>query len=325
MRLHMGQLKAAEKLERLLAMIPWIIDNDGPQLDLIAKRFEYPEELLLTDLTKVLFMVGPYPHTPDTLIEVIIEDGRVWIDQADWLSRPIRLTPEQGFNLLRKAKTLELIHNQNETRALSSAIEKLEVALGQSKETFELDISEIKNTDLLTINESIREEKQLRIRYYAYGKDESSTRIVHPLEIINRDHCHYLHAYCEVANDYRLFRLDRILEVETIDKSNLIPEADCESLSLDEKWNLDASGDLITLKISHEDSWILSTYPIEEYSQNGNGDIEVRLVVAGIAWLKRLLLRLSPTTEIIESPEHIPADLARQAAMEITNRYKENL
>ena len=321
----MGQLKAAEKLERLLAMIPWIIDNDGPRLDLIAKRFEYPEELLLKDLTKVLFMVGPYPRTPDTLIEVIIEDGRVWIDQADWLARPIRLTPEQGFNLLRKAKTLEFIHGQSKARALSGAIEKLEVALGQSKETFDLDISEIRNTDLLTINESIREENQLRIRYYAYGKDENSTRRIHPLEIVNRDHSYYLHAYCEVANDYRLFRLDRILEVKTIDKSNLIPEGDGESFFLREKWNLDAGGDLVTLKISHEDSWILSTYPIEEYSQNENGHIEVKLVVAGIAWLKRLLLRLSPTTELIQAPEHIPADLAKQAAIEITNRYKENL
>ena len=321
----MGQLKAAEKLERLLAMIPWIIDNDGPRLDLIAKRFEYPEELLLTDLTKVLFMVGPYPRTPDTLIEVIIEDGRVWIDQADWLSRPIRLTPEQGFNLLRKAKTLEFIHGRSEALALSGAIEKLEIALGQSKETFDLDISEIRNTDLLTINESIREENQLRIRYYAYGKDENSTRTVHPIEIVNRDHNYYLHAYCEEANDYRLFRLDRILKVETIDKSNLIPEGDGESLFLEEKWNLDTGGDLITLKIYPEDSWMLSTYPIEEYSQNKNGYIEVKLVVAGIAWLKRLLLRLSPTAEIIEAPEHIPADLAKQAAIAITNRYKENL
>lgn len=321
----MGQLKAAEKLERLLAMIPWIIDNDGPRLDLIAKRFEYPEELLLPDLTKVLFMVGPYPRTPDTLIEVIIEDGRVWIDQADWLSRPIRLTPEQGFNLLRKAKTLEFIHGRSEALALSGAIEKLEIALGQSKETFDLDISEIRNTDLLTINESIREENQLRIRYYAYGKDENSTRTVHPIEIVNRDHNYYLHAYCEEANDYRLFRLDRILKVETIDKSNLIPEGDGESLFLEEKWNLDTGGDLITLKIYPEDSWMLSTYPIEEYSQNENGYIEVKLVVAEIAWLKRLLLRLSPTAEIIEAPEHIPADLAKQAAIAITNRYKENL
>jgi len=321
----MGQLKAAEKLERLLAMIPWIIDNDGPRLDLIAKRFEYPEEMLLADLTKVLFMVGPYPRTPDTLIEVIIEEGRVWIDQADWLSRPIRLTPEQGFNLLRKAKTLEFIHGRSEAIALSGAIEKLEIALGQSKETFDLDISEIRKTDLLTINESIREENQLRIRYYAYGKDENSTRTVHPIEIVNRDHNYYLHAYCEEANDYRLFRLGRILKVETIDKSNLIPEGDGESLFLEEKWNLDTGGDLITLKIYPEDSWMLSTYPIEEYSQNENGYIEVKLIVAGIAWLKRLLLRLSPTAEIIEAPEHIPADLAKQAAIAITNRYKENL
>ena len=321
----MGQLKAVEKLERLLAMIPWIIDNDGPRLDLIAKRFEYPEELLLTDLTKVLFMVGPYPRTPDTLIEVVIEDGRVWIDQADWLSRPIRLTPEQGFNLLRKAKTLEFIDGRSEALALSGAIEKLEIALGQSKETFDLDISEIRKTDLLTINESIREENQLRIRYYAYGKDENSTRTVHPIEIVNRDHNYYLHAYCEEANDYRLFRLGRILKVETIDKSNLIPEGDGESLFLEEKWNLDTGGDLIKLKIYPEDSWMLSTYPIEEYSQNENGYIEVKLIVAGIAWLKRLLLRLSPTAEIIEAPEHIPADLAKQAAIAITNRYKENL
>ena len=325
MRSRMGQLKAAEKLERLLAMIPWIIDNDGPRLDLIAKRFEYPEEILLADLTKVLFMVGPYPRTPDTLIEVIIEDGRVWIDQAEWLSRPIRLTPEQGFNLLRKAKTLEVIYGRSEAVALSGAIEKLEIALGQSKETFDLDISEIRNTDLLTINESIREENQLRIRYYAYGKDENSTRTVHPIEIVNRDNNYYLHAYCEVANDYRLFRLDRILEVETIDKSNLIPAEGGESPFLEEKWNLNVEGDLITLKISHEDSWMLSTYPIEEYSQNENGDIQVKLVVAGIAWLKRLLLRLSPTAEIIEAPEHIPIDLAKQAAIAITNRYKENL
>ena len=321
----MGQLKAVEKLERLLAMIPWIIDNDGPRLDLIAKRFEYPEELLLTDLTKVLFMVGPYPRTPDTLIEVVIEDGRVWIDQADWLSRPIRLTPEQGFNLLRKAKTLEFIDGRSEALALSGAIEKLEIALGQSKETFDLDISEIRKTDLLTINESIREENQLRIRYYAYGKDENSTRTVHPIEIVNRDHNYYLHAYCEEANDYRLFRLGRILKVETIDKSNLIPGEGGESPFLEEKWNLDTGGDLIKLKIYPEDSWMLSTYPIEGYSQNENGNIEVKLVVAGIAWLKRLLLRLSPTAEIIEAPEHIPADLAKQAAIAITNRYKENL
>ncbi len=115
----MGKLKAVEKLERLLAMIPWIMSNDGPTLESIAQRFEYPEPLLLDDLTKVLFMVGPYPHTPDTLIEVLVEDGRVWIDQADWLARPIRLTPEQGFLVLRKAKTLAIIQGNNVCYALN--------------------------------------------------------------------------------------------------------------------------------------------------------------------------------------------------------------
>ncbi len=321
----MGKLKAVEKLERLLAMIPWIMSNDGPTLESIAQRFEYPEPLLLDDLTKVLFMVGPYPHTPDTLIEVLVEDGRVWIDQADWLARPIRLTPEQGFLVLRKAKTLAIIQGKNDSYALNSAIEKLEKCLGQSGDTFDLDIAEFQNQDLSEINKSIETGTQLRIRYYAYSKDESTTRTVHPIEIVNRDHSHYLHAYCNTARDYRLFRLDRILEARGTSKINNLPDEEAESILNGEKWDLESEGSPVTLVISQEDSWILSTYPIQNYSSTDDGGFEVELIVTGIAWLKRLLLRLSPNTKILKSPDYIPADLAKQTAIAITDRYKQNL
>ena len=45
----------------------------------------------------VLFLVGVYPHTPDQLIEVVIEDDRVWIHYADWFARPLRLTPPEAL------------------------------------------------------------------------------------------------------------------------------------------------------------------------------------------------------------------------------------
>ena len=321
----MGQLKASEKLERLLAIIPWIMDNDGPKLETVAQRFEYPKELLLSDLTKVIFMVGPYPHTPDTLIEVLVEDGRVWIDQAEWLERPLRLTAEQGFSLLRRAKTVEIIHGRDDDSALSRAIAKLEKSLGQSRETFELDIPELKNSESRLINESIEKKTQLRIRYYAYSKDQSSVRTVHPIEVVNRDHSHYLHAYCSTANDYRLFRLDRIMEAHATEQPNDIPEGDQDLTGVNEQWNLDNETSEVLMQITPADSWILSAYPIKDFSYTDDDYIEVRLVVSGVAWLKRLLLRLSPETKILESPDHLPKDLAKETALSITNRYKENL
>ena len=318
----MGQLKATEKLERLLSMIPWIMDNDGPTMKMIAKRFGYPEDLLLNDLTKVLFMVGPYPHTPDTLIEVLVEDGRVWIGQADWLARPIRLTPEQGFSILRKAKAMDLIIGEEDGKELRSAVAKLEASLGQNRQTFGVDIPELRNNVWLAIDDAIDMQTQLEIDYYSYSKDQTSTRIVHPIQLLNRDHNQYLYAYCETASDYRLFRLDRILVAKSTSHGISVPEESLETFSDNGMWNLAELNNLITLKITTEDSWIVSTYPVERVVTTNDGFIEVDLYVTGIAWLKRLLLRLKPETQILKAPEHIPYDLARQAAQSIVDRYK---
>ena len=319
----MGTLKATEKLERLVSMIPWIIDNDGPKLSFIAQRFNYPEEHLLNDLTKVLFMVGPYPHTPDTLIEVIVEEGRVWISQAEWLARPIRLTAEQGFNILRKAKIMELIIGTENGTDLKNAVRKLESSLGQNKKTFEVDIPSLSTNIWTVINRAIETKTQLQISYYSYAKDATSTRTIHPVQISNRDKNQYLYAYCETANDFRLFRLDRIIDASASPKSISIPAEPKNIPSDEENWKLQDSSSLVSLKIAPEDSWITATYPIEKISPTNDGYLNVDLYVTGIAWLKRLLLRLSPETEILNSPEDIPIDLAKIAAQAILDRYKE--
>ena len=319
----MGSLKATEKLERLLSMVPWIIENDGPELSLIAQRFSYPEENLLNDLTKVLFMVGPYPHTPDTLIEVIVEDGRVWISQAEWLSRPIRLTAEQGFSILGKAKIMELIIGSENGSDLKNAVMKLESSLGQNKKTFEVDIPTFRTNTWSAINQAIETQTQLEISYYSYAKDELSTRVIHPAQISNRDKNQYLYAYCETANDFRLFRLDRIIDVSTSQNAVSIPDDSNNGLPDQESWKLEDSSSLVTLKIAPEDSWITATYPIENISPMDDGYLKVDLYVTGIAWLKRLLLRLSPETEILDRSENIPINLAKITAQAILDRYKE--
>ena len=65
---------------RLLAIVPWVAAHDGPEVAEVCRRFEVEETELLDDLG-LLFLCGVHPFTPDVLIDVDVDDGRV--EQVD--------------------------------------------------------------------------------------------------------------------------------------------------------------------------------------------------------------------------------------------------
>ena len=101
----MSRPSSAERLERLLAIVPWVVAQDGPTVSETCARFGISERDLIADLN-LLFMCGVYPYTPDSLIEVDIDGGRVWVRFADWFRRPLRLTPPEGLALVAAARAL---------------------------------------------------------------------------------------------------------------------------------------------------------------------------------------------------------------------------
>ena len=49
------------------------------------------------------------------------------------------------------------------------------------------------------------------------ARDESTERVVDPLRVVTADGNTYLDAYCHLAEDQRLFRLDRVSHAEVLD------------------------------------------------------------------------------------------------------------
>ena len=119
------RLTARDRLVRLLAVIPWVTEQDGAAIDEIAVRFDYPRDQLLADLQEVVFFVGVHPFTPDALIDVDIRDERVWIRYADWFAKPLRLTAEEGAGLEQALKSLQ----QGEGIPAEEALRRAEAAL----------------------------------------------------------------------------------------------------------------------------------------------------------------------------------------------------
>ncbi|HEX3622228.1 MAG TPA: hypothetical protein VHT97_07935, partial [Acidimicrobiales bacterium] len=82
----MARVSADGRLQRLLALIPWVAGRDGPLVADVCARFDVTESELVDDL-ELLFLCGLHPYTPDVLIDVDIADGRVWIRYADYFAR----------------------------------------------------------------------------------------------------------------------------------------------------------------------------------------------------------------------------------------------
>lgn len=314
-------LKATEKVERLIAMVPWIMQNGGATLDELSKRFDYPPDTLLNDLTKILFYVGPAPHDPGNLIEVFVSDDFIEISNAEFLSRPPSLTIDEGFVLLVKAQMYAEVFNSGHLdKPLASALRKLSSAVNADSSAVSVDMGVRKGATYKTVKSALQSNKKLKISYYSFNTDRNTERVIHPSDMFHNDRYIYLNAYCETVSEYRTFRIDRITDAVEMNEDvneDLVGRTD-ESTFRDFTFPHDA---IVTLSIDSKDDWIIAKYPTNKVVVGNQGNLVVTLPVTSLKWLERLLLRLDPVTEIIEAPEWISKEIGRNIAVKILKRY----
>ena len=319
-------LKATERLERLVSMVPWLIENNGATIDELVDRFQYPRETLLNDLTKVLFFVGPHPHTPDNLIEINLQDDEVWISQANYLARPLNLTYAEAFSLLAKGKMLlQLIDEDSAHSSLVSALDKVANCIGANQEQVVIDPG-VRGSEIYSItNESLLNSKKMNITYYSFNEDYSSNRTIQPLGLGINDRYLYLRAYCETASDLRTFRMDRIIHAEVSNEDidiefleGLEVEPTQNPIDLDFQFSVEGWA---TLLVKKSDSWIVSKYPTHSVIEKENNMLEVTLPVSSNIWLGRLLLQLDPGASVIKAASGVDSDAGYSLAKRILSRY----
>ncbi|MDW3218407.1 MAG: WYL domain-containing protein [Acidimicrobiales bacterium] len=321
-----AKLTARDRMTRLLAVIPWVVEQDGALLDDIATRFDYPRDRLVADLTEVVLFVGVHPFTPDSLIEVDITDDRVQIRYADWFSQPLRLTPEEGARLLTAGRSvLSLDTDANDdggdperASPLLRALTKLGMALGESAErAVDVRLGDAPEATLDTLRQAVAAGTQVELDYYTYGRDELTTRVVDPARVFSDHGNWYLHGYCHRAADERVFRVDRVRDVRRLD-TPVAHELEGGGGS----FTPDGDDPRVQLHLPADAGWVVEQYPTEAVETRPDGSIDVVMAVTATPWLERLLLRLGPGARIVEATGTIPEDLVPQAAARVLARYR---
>jgi len=304
-------VRADERLQRLLALVPWVAAHDGPAVTDVCARFGCTEAELVSDL-ELLFLCGLHPYTPDMLIDVDVADGRVWIRYADYFSRPLRLTPAEGLALL--AAGTSLLEGDKDG-PLARGLAKLAAALGvDAEESVDVSLGPAPPETLRSLSDAVADHRQVELEYYAFGRDEWTRRVVNPYAVFSAGGQWYVSAFCHAVDDERLFRVDRIRTAVTLDRG-FDPPTDKPELTV---YRARADDPRVTLELASSARWVVEQYPTEAVEEVEEGRVRVTLAVSERAWLERLLLRLGPAAEVVAGA----ADVAAGAACRLLGRYR---
>lgn len=318
----MSRLSAGDRLSRMLELVPWVMSQGGAELSEVSQRFDYPEAELREDLVKVLFVVGLHPFTPDELIYVMgldEEDNGGWvaISNADYFSRPLRLTPGQALGLIGAGEAL--LSGADPDGPLNRGLAKLADGLGVNMgEDLAVSLGESADEWVEPLLAAAADRRQVRIRYFSFGRGQESERIIHPHRVFSELGNWYVQGHCQQAGGVRVFRVDRIRALNVLE-SLFDPPDEKEAPSAFEARESDPR---VVLRLAAGASWAIEKYPTEDQVVMDSGEIDATLPVSQISRLERLLLQLGSQAELRHAAPPVAADQARLAAQRVLARYQ---
>jgi predicted DNA-binding transcriptional regulator YafY len=301
---------ATTRLSRLLAMVPWLLRRQGVPLTEAARYFGITTEQLVKDL-ELLFVCGTPGHLPDDLIAADWESGLVFLDNAEAISRPLRLGVDEAVALLVGLRTLAQVPGLHDRAAVESALAKLSAAAGEAAGVADSVSVELargaQEVTLAAARDALAGHRRLHLRYLVPSRDETTERDVDPMRLLTVAGRWYLEAWCHRADGVRLFRVDRVVAVQVLDVDGT-PPPDAVSRDADEQLFTPSPDDLVvTLDLAPAARWVAEYYPVEDVRELGEGRLRVRLRTANPDWVPRLALRLGGGARIVS-----PADIAQR-------------
>src|SRR6266511_1285032 len=216
------EASAAGRLQRLLALVPWVMAHPDSTVDEVCARFAMTREALAADL-ELLFMSGVPPYGPGDLMEAWIEGERVHIGLADYFARAPRLTWREAAGLYLAGRALASLRELDEHGALERALAKLETVLPSdqldriqelaSRVSVDLGGGEPERAHRAMLSRAAAANRRVVLEYYSGSRGDLSRRKVDPWLVFATAGHWYMVGHCHRAGGERLFRLDRVVEV----------------------------------------------------------------------------------------------------------------
>jgi len=200
-----------DRLPRLLKMILTIQAHPGLSAEELARECGVGLRQIFRDLRSLDYAGVPiYNDNGYRLMDnFALQEVSFSLDEA--------LALLYGLKLIERQKALFPVKRLKERimallpRGLRDGAEEMDLRVDVAT-GLAADYSE--KTDLFrSLNQAIRESRQVVIDYYCFYRDECNERTVDPYRLVFKDGFWYLVAFCHLREEVRLFRLDRIRRI----------------------------------------------------------------------------------------------------------------
>ncbi|HZA72998.1 MAG TPA: WYL domain-containing protein [Propionibacteriaceae bacterium] len=311
------------QVRRLLSLVPYLREHDGVAMADVATAFGISLKTLREDLS-VLWMCGLPGLAPGDLIDIDMDavdgEGVIHLSNADYLTRPLRLSADEALALVLALRTLREIAGPGEQDAVDRALKKLAAAAGNVAATAQASVVVTAGRDDVQarVNDGLQRGRRLDLTYDVASRAETTRRLVDPLRVFVLEGYGYLEAWCYSAQALRTFRLDRIAAVEVTDTPVEPHAVQLKDLSTGWFESLQ-DAPLVTLELESWAAWVAEYYPTETVTRHEDGRLTVTLHVTDPAWLRSLLLRLGGGARAV-SPAGA-GDSAVEVAQEALDQY----
>ena len=156
--------------------------------------------------------------------------------------------------------------------------------------------------------------KTVKIQY-ANSNKVLSERIIQPLKLVYKSMAWYLKAFCTEKQDWRVFKLNRIIDLTLLNEHFQRREFPESTDSPEEEYHQ------ITLRFPKEMAYrVYDEFDKTQVQQQANGDFIASAAMPQDSWLIGFLLSFGTQVEII-SPAYLREVVAEQAKL-IYEKYK---
>lgn len=305
-----------DQVVRMLALVPYLQGRGGIPVKQVAAEFGVTDKQIRNDLALLMYCgPGKYPgELIDFDLGALDEDGIIFIRDAEFMTRPLKLNTSEAVALIVALRTLRATASGPQMTVIDAALAKLEAVVGDAASPpVDVHVEPVDPAIHATLTEAISAGKRVSIVYTTVSRDEKTEREIDPRRLFTVQGQIYCEAWCLRAEDMRFFRLDRILSATETDQD--VEEHDAEPRDLSD--GLFQVGDdtlHAVLDLQPNAHWLAEYYQVESLGDPVDGIWRVKLFGADWSWLRRLVLRNGGSVTVVE-PASLAAEVADSASV----------
>ncbi|WP_375405791.1 helix-turn-helix transcriptional regulator [uncultured Amnibacterium sp.] len=298
-------VRVQDRLAFLLALVPYLLDNDGVPVAQAAAHFRVPEQRI-RDAVELIAVSGVPGETksyqPGDLFDIdwdrLEERDEIAITHQVALDDSPRFSAREAAALIAGLQYVAALPANADRETVATLTAKLTRSASSAPAAMAVEGGA--DTGLLVLVRDAVSTGTVMVFDYLNGRDEREERTVEPLRVESVDESWYLRAWDRSRRALRTFRLDRMRDVRTLPGSAAerpedieLPERIFQPSKQDRSVTIDVAAAAVPLLADY-----LGDRPQTEPARRGW--VRTRLRIAHLHGLKRLVAGRAGLIVVVE-------------------------